>query len=37
MTIQPDNKAVYHWRDVTSEFIEAAGELELGELLHDAS
>ncbi|XP_063432327.1 N-alpha-acetyltransferase 35, NatC auxiliary subunit-like [Mytilus trossulus] len=37
MAIQPDNKAVYHWRDVTSEFIEAAGELELGELLHDAS
>ncbi|XP_076101281.1 N-alpha-acetyltransferase 35, NatC auxiliary subunit-like isoform X5 [Mytilus galloprovincialis] len=37
MTIHPDNKAVYHWRDVTSEFIEAAGELELGELLHDAS
>ncbi|CAC5376619.1 NAA35 [Mytilus coruscus] len=37
MTIQTDNKPVYHWRDVTSEFIEAAGELELGELLHDAS
>ena len=37
MTAQTDNKPVYHWKDVTEEFVDAAGELQLGELLHDAS
>lgn len=37
MTVQTENKAIYHWRDVTGEFVDAAGELQLGELLHDAS
>jgi len=27
---------IYNWKDITSQFVEACGELQLGELLHDS-
>lgn len=32
-----DNRPTYNWQDITSEFVDASSELELGELLHDST